>query len=165
MRTLTNFWNVKCTLKSLTSIYWLCIIYPFKLNIVQKITELKRQRNERLQIEADDVIRELARIAFASAADLHIDWDKLKDWNDLTADQKSIIAEIKIKNRSGGSFDNPWTEREQHVKMFDKLRALESLAKHVGLYEHDNRQKQVPIINFIEVDSNPRREENDDFKP
>ena len=112
-----------------------------------------------MQVEADNVVKELANVAFASIADLHIDWEQLKDWDDLTEDQKSIIAEIKIKNRSGGSGDDSWTEHEQHVKVFDKLRALESLAKYTGIYEHDNSQKQVPVINFVLHDSNPDRKD------
>jgi len=48
---------------------------------------LKQQRNDRLQIEADQVVLELAKVAFASIADIHIDWEQLKDWNDLTPEQ------------------------------------------------------------------------------
>ena len=125
-----------------------------KLSVAERIAELKEQRNQRVEIKADAVIRELAKIAFASAADLHVDWDKLKDWDDLTLEQKSVIAEVKvIRTGSGGVI--------KQVKMYDKLRALESLARHTGCFEQDNAQQQVPVIIYQHVPSNPGRKDDE----
>jgi len=106
----------------------------------------------RLGIQADDAVRELAKVAFASISDIHLDWDKVKDWNDLTEEQKVVIAGLKVTETKGVD----WTKKVTEIKLHDKLQALDMLSKHLGIYEKHNRQKQLPVINLNLVDSNPR---------
>ncbi len=122
------------------------------IDISQRIALLKEKRNKRVELTSDQVLVELKRIAFSNICDLKIDWDKVKDWNDLTDDQKAVIAEIKVTEAKG----KDWTKTVTEIKMHDKLKALESIAKHIGLYEKDNQQKQVPVINLNLIDSTPR---------
>jgi phage terminase small subunit len=70
----------------------------------------------------------------------------------LNSDQKAVIAEIKVIETKG----KDWNKTVTEIKMHDKLKALESIAKHIGLYEKDNQQKQVPVINLNLIDSTPR---------
>ena len=60
-----------------------------------------------------------------------------------------MIAEIKVTETKGR--DNTTTVME--IKLHNKQKALESLAKHVGFYEKDNQQKQVPVINLNLIDT------------
>jgi phage terminase small subunit len=82
-------------------------------------------RRERLQISADRVMLELARIAFSDIGRL-VDWDKdgvtLKPKESLSDADLAAVAEI--------SGDGP------RIKMHDKRRALEALGRHLGLFEH-----------------------------
>ena len=121
-----------------------------KVEAQEYIKQLKEERAARTQIEADRVIYELSLIAFSNAADyaavvdeetyVEVDgnWIKLLDEDgnpvmkrtvkpmltkDLTAEQKRALAVIK-KGRDG--FE---------VKPYDKVRALELLGKHIGLFE------------------------------
>jgi phage terminase small subunit len=121
-----------------------------KVEAQEYIKQLKEERSARTQIEADRVIYELSLIAFSNAADyaavvdeetyVEVDgnWIKLLDEDgnpvmrrtvkpvltkDLTAEQKRALAVIK-KGRDG--FE---------VKPYDKVRALELLGKHIGLFE------------------------------
>lgn len=119
--------------------------------IKSKIDELMAARARRTEITQDRVLKELAIIAFSNAADYAAvvereafieaeDGEKIKlldeDGNpvmyrtvepvltqDLTEDQKRALSVIK-KGRDG--FE---------VKPYDKVRALELLGKHLGMFK------------------------------
>ena len=47
------------------------------------------------------------------------------------------------------------------VKLYDKLRALEALGKHIGLFEKDNKQKQAEVQNIINLGSGVKPKEDE----
>ena len=126
------------------------------------IQERKAERVERTEITQDMVLRELAIIAFSNAADyaavierevMHENKDgeliptldrhgnplKYKTvepvlTEDLTDDQKKALAVIK---RSKDGFE---------VKPYDKVRALELLGKHLGMFT-ENVKLSGPVGN------------------
>ena len=85
-----------------------------------------QERKKRTEVTQDMVIRELQRIAFSDPRDA-MKWGKngafLKDSRDLTDDEAAAIAEV-TETQSG-----------LKIKRYDKLRALELLAKHLGMLE------------------------------
>lgn len=106
---------------------------------VQKIVQkLKQERSKRLEITQDRVLEELASIAFANMADYaRIVEEEGQDLlgnpvtykkvdfaltEDLSQDQTKAIASIK-EGRNG-----------IELKMHDKLRALEKLGEHLGMW-------------------------------
>jgi len=92
----------------------------------------------RLGISADRVKNELAAIAFASIADV-ADWGpegvSLKEKSALSPHDRAAIAEFAcektLSEKAGG--EKATTSRTQ-VKMHSKQKALDALAKHLGLY-------------------------------
>ena len=117
--------------------------------IQQYISERKADRIERTEITQDMVLKELANIAFSNAADYAsiVEKDAMVEVNgvtvpledadgnpikyrtvepvlteNLTEDQKRALAVIK-KGRDG--FE---------IKPYDKVRALELLGKHLGMW-------------------------------
>jgi phage terminase small subunit len=86
------------------------------------------KRSKRTGVNQDRVIRELARLAFVNAADV-IDSKNATVREDATEDDLAAIASVKVKVVQG-DFDS--TERE--IKLADKLKALELLGKHLGMY-------------------------------
>lgn len=118
--------------------------------IKAKIDELMAERAKRTEITQDRVLKELAIIAFSNAADyaavveedayVEVEGERIKllddDGNvmkyrtvrpvltdDLTEEQKRALSVIK-KGRDG--FE---------VKPYDKVRALELLGKHLGMFQ------------------------------
>lgn len=91
---------------------------PYIQNIVlQRVQQIQ----ERVQITQDDVITQLARIAFSDMSNYVFfgpDGVKIKLQDEFDG---TIIAEIS---------DN----RYPKVKLYDKLRALELLGKHLGMF-------------------------------
>lgn len=88
------------------------------------LTKAQQQRAERLDITADRVMIELARIAFADVTDvIQIKNGEVTgtDTAKLTEGQRATIAAIE-ETKSG-----------LKIRMHPKAQALESLAKHFGL--------------------------------
>lgn len=105
---------------------WLKEGAPREKRVVRmRVEEMLAARSARVGVNADRVVRELARLAFADITDVvDTNWATVKP--DATKDDTAVIASIKIK--SGDDF----IERE--VKLCDKVKALELLGKHLGMY-------------------------------
>lgn len=102
------------------------------------IQELQQKRQKRTDITADRVIKELARIAFFDIRNIFDDNGNLKSPHDLEDDTACAIASIKSRVEKQGQDKEDWAEIKEY-KSNDKLRALEMLAKHLGILE-----KQAP---------------------
>jgi phage terminase small subunit len=101
-----------------------------KPNIRAYIDKEIAERSKRTGINQDRVIRELARIAFVNANDvINIDEATLKD--NATEDDTAAIASVKVKTIP--TKDGEGVERE--IKLTDKLKALELLGKHLGMFK------------------------------
>lgn len=92
--------------------------------------ELQAQR-ARTRITADRVLAEYARIAFADIARL-VEWGPeglvVKPLEELSADDRAAIAAL-----TGGG------KRTPRIRLHDKQRALDRLARHVGLFPRPGR--------------------------
>lgn len=101
-----------------------------KVNIRACIDAALAERSKRTGINQDRVIQELARIGFFKATDaVNVNKATLKE--DISEDDAAVIASVKVKTVSGDAFDS--TERE--IKFADKLKALELLGKHLGMFK------------------------------
>lgn len=112
-----------------------------KPEISRRIEQLKAERSKRTGITADRVLQELAKIAFVDPANL-IDMETAtvisNDPNDTAA-----IASIKQKTfptKAG------YEGIEREIKLYDKIRALELLGKHIGLFSDRVSFGALPIV-------------------
>jgi phage terminase small subunit len=84
------------------------------------------------------VIQEHQKIAFSSIAHLHDTWITRKEFDKLTEDQKSCIAEIQTQTRIEMKFNRESEEEEPvqvdfvKVKLYDKQKSLDSISKMLG---------------------------------
>lgn len=99
-----------------------------KPEIRARIDKALAERSKRIGINADRVLRELARLAFVNAPDV-IDIKNAVLLPDASRDDTAAIASVKVKIVSG---DIESEERE--IKLADKLKALELLGKHIGIF-------------------------------
>jgi phage terminase small subunit len=87
------------------------------------------ERAKQTEITADRVVKELARIAF-------VDFRQVTSWgpdgvrllssDELSDDEAAIVAEVsETTTETGGSLK---------VKRYDKLKALELLGRHLGMF-------------------------------
>lgn len=104
---------------------WISRENPEKPRLRARVDELLAKRAARTGVNQDRVIRELARIAFLDPTELaNINEGTILD--NTTEDDRAALASVKVK--SGEDF----TERE--IRFADKLKALELLGKHLGMY-------------------------------
>lgn len=83
-------------------------------------------------LTAARVMEEYARLAFFDTRTFFDDGGNLKAMKDLTPEQGSALAgiEVLIKNAKAG---DGVTDTIHKIKLWDKTKALDSLAKHFGV--------------------------------
>lgn len=112
-----------------------------KPNIRNEIDKAMAARSRRTGISQDRVIRELARIAFVNASDVINAKDATLKPN-VSEDDTAAIQSVKVK-----TFGEDGVERE--IKMADKIKALELLGKHLGMYQNN---LNVTVETFEKLD-------------
>ena len=98
-----------------------------KNNVQEYLNKLRGEQSRRTEVTADRVINELAAIAFADRTEIaEVDERglvKLTPTRKLSGETKKAISGIKE-----GKFG-------VEVSSYDKVRALELLGKHLGIFE------------------------------
>lgn len=118
-----------------------------KPEIRARIDQEMAKRSRRTGINQDRVVRELARIAFVNPADvINAEDATLKE--DATEDDTAAVLSVKVK-----TFGEDGVERE--IKMADKLKALELLGKHLGMFKEKVEIEGTEKV--VIVDDIPRR--------
>ena len=110
--------------------------------VQQAIAKRMAERSKRTGINQDRVVLELAKIAFVKMTDIVDDHGRIK--GTATDDDLACIESIKYKesdNEFGGSV-------EREVKIGSKLKALELLGKHLGMW---NDKVDLNIITPIVI--------------
>ena len=103
----------------------------------------------KLEIKTEDVVRELALLGFSNMMDYIRTTDEGDAWVDLSAltrEQAAAIGEITVEDFTDGRGEDSRNVRKVKFKLFDKRSALESLGKHLGIFEQDNKQRVSPVI-------------------
>jgi len=105
-----------------------------KLNIKEFVNLLKLQQRDRLEVSADKVVKEFAKIAFQDPRDIFEEQAdgslKMKSFEDM--EYPEVISEVvieELKDREGELYGYL-----KKIKTSDKLAALNGLAKHYALY-------------------------------
>ena len=98
------------------------------VKVQQAVAEAMAARSKRTGVNQDRVVLELAKLAFVKMTDVVDSQGRIK--KTATDDDLSCIESIKYKesdNEFGGSV-------EREVKISSKLKALELLGKHLGMW-------------------------------
>lgn len=99
-----------------------------KTCVSEAISKKMAARSRRTGVNAERVVLELAKVAFAKMTDIVDSKGRIKE--DASPDDLACIESIKYKesdNEYGGSV-------EREVKIASKLKALELLGKHLGMW-------------------------------
>ena len=115
------------------------------VEIQSRISELRERQSKRTEITADRVIEELAAIAFTDRSELASINDKgyvaVNPTNKWSKEAKKAVSSIK-ESQNG-----------IEVKSYDKLRALELLGKHFGIFEskQNSDTEEIEDDGFIDA--------------
>lgn len=107
------------------------------------ITVAKAINSLDINITADFVLHEFYKLAKVTARDLYKENGELIPPHELPVHIAAAISEIKQEEvaMAGGA-----TKTKFSYKLHSKVAALDALGKHVGIYEKDNKQKQLAQV-------------------
>lgn len=109
--------------------------------IAEAIAKAIAERSRRTGISQDRVVNELAKIAFVNMLDVVDEEGRIRS----TASEDDLACIESIKHKESSSINGDSTERE--VKIASKLKALELLGKHLGMWNDKlDVNMNVPII-------------------
>lgn len=139
-----------------------------KLYIAMRIHDLKEARNRRLEANADDVHREIAKIAMANMEDYvkpsKGKYFELKEYHELTRDELAAVKELEFNetvlssrqaetadeptfDENGDEIENVTLKRRVKFKLYDKLAALDKLARKHKFYSDDAAPPESLVSN------------------
>lgn len=122
-----------------------------KVEIQAAIQKRQAKLRGKLEITQERVLEELAAIAFANGTDFatitHNGLVRLTPTDEVPEEKKKAVASIK-EGRYG-------TE----IKLHDKVRALELLGEHLGVFDANNGSGNEQENNIFEVIEESTREE------
>lgn len=125
------------------------------VDIQEEIQREKKDRSFRTRITQDAVLRELAAIGFARSTDYaHINGDGhvvLTPTAWLTEEQRIAVACVK---------ETPYGVE---VKMHDKIRALEMLGKHLGIFDAKSNENTDRKNNLLQAIQSTEEIDTDDL--
>ena len=107
-------------------------------NVRTAIAETKAQRIERTKVTQDEVLVELARIAFSDMAS-YAKWTDLGvrmiASTELTEEHSRAVAEVSERKGEFGT--------SVRIKLYDKLQALKLLMPHLGMDTEKGQMRQT----------------------
>lgn len=120
-----------------------------KPNIQERISELNQARQEATGINQKRVLEELAKVAFGDISNIFDESGALLNIHDIDPEVRGMIASVKSYEEKAVLGEETITQgTNREVKCWDKLKALEMLGRHVGLFEKDNEQQKSEVVVF-----------------
>lgn len=112
------------------------------VEVQEAIQKAVSERSKRIEITQDSVLQELAAIGFSKATDYaYVDCCGkvvIESTEALTDTQKSAVAGIEK------------TQNGIKVKLHDKVKALELIGKHLGMFDAKTQQRPEEESNLLE---------------
>lgn len=101
-----------------------------KTCVREAVEAAQKRREKRTEITQDRVLNELARVAFGNSRAV-MSWGPeglvLRNSDELTEDEAALVSEVReTTTKDGGSMA---------LKTHDKMKALELLGKHLGMFD------------------------------
>ena len=104
--------------------------------MAEAVAAAQAERSKRVEIRADQVLREYGRLAFANLADF-VRPDGSTDLSEVSRDQMAAVPEVTVDELVQGRGEEARQILRVKVKLHDKKGALDSVARHLGMFASD----------------------------
>ena len=114
--------------------------------IREAIEIVRAEQARRTGYNADRVLRELAIMGLTKLSDL-VDLETLDFRTDVNPELLAAVQSVKVKRNADGSVD-------REIKLYDKIRPLEMLCKHLGIVNdklHIEATLPIVIVDDLKV--------------
>lgn len=118
-----------------------------KPNIQACLQAEMSKRETRTEITQDRVLKEYARLAFLDPRKFFNKNGSLKSVVDLDDDTAACLAGMDVISRSTMEGDEP--EQIKKIKIIDKKGALDSVAKHLGMFDRKETGEADKMIDVF----------------
>lgn len=106
-----------------------------KPSIRLAIAEAVANRKERIQVDADFVLRELVALASVDLAAAYDENGNLKDIHDIPIEVRKAIAGVEVfEEYQGTGAEREYIGQTKKLKLWDRPKALEMLGRHLALF-------------------------------
>lgn len=119
-------------------------------NVAIFLGTLKAKASETHKVLSGIIVDELTRIGFSDIRNFIESGNTVKDISQLPPELTTCIESIKKTETEFGDGKTKGKKTSIYIKLHSKIEALEKLARYVGLYEKDNRQRAAVINVNIE---------------
>jgi phage terminase small subunit len=102
--------------------------------IRQRIDELREERNKRLEISSDRVLRELSKLAFYDPRGFFDEDGRLKPISEIDPDQAAVIGGIETMHKVTGEESDGITVLTK-IKLPEKKGALELIGRNLNMWK------------------------------
>lgn len=114
------------------------------VEIQKAIQKAMNNREERTEITQDRVLKEYARLAFLDPRKFFNENGNLKNIVDLDDDTAACLAGMDVI--SSPTRDGETPEQIKKIKIVDKKGALDSVARHLGMFNKDKANSTTVVI-------------------
>ena len=127
-----------------------------KPQIQAYITEIQKDLEKIAGISRLRIVNEHLKIVNTSIAHLHLTWITRKEFDQLTDDQKSAIAEISTQTRKLIQYNLKGDPEEVEVefikiKLYDRQKSLDSLNKMLGYNEAEKVEHTGELLKGFKI--------------
>lgn len=120
------------------------------LKVQEFIKSLQKKVADKLEITAERVVEEYAKIGFSNIADLMKEGMTFEDIKNLDPKISATIESVSVTE----TFDKQGNRSiNTKIKLHSKPAALDALGKHTGIYKEDNKQKSDLFKAFLGIDT------------
>ncbi|MEO6523269.1 MAG: terminase small subunit [Mucilaginibacter sp.] len=108
-------------------------------------------RSAKAKFSADRVLEELGKIAFGNMADYFDSNGDMKAMHEIADDAKAALWSVSVGDAGSGSTA---TGGMVKFRMYNKLAALDKIAKHIGMYKPEVMKREVVYQYMSEYEMN-----------
>lgn len=135
-----------------------------KPDIQDAILKGREEQTKRTEVTADRVIQEYARIAFFDPRRLFMDDGKPREICSLDDETAAALAGMDVYEEYEGAGENrQFVGYTKKYKIADKLRALEALGKHLGVFDGKGGQQGTHENNLLDAIRQSREVSTDEI--